>query len=67
MLQELSAKRFDDELAAAERDVPAAAEVSWTPLEMFAISTRLKSPLPPSDSNSRRTVKFSMIMDNDNH
>ena len=60
LLQELSAKRFDDE-AAAERNVPAAAaEVAWTPLEMFAISTRLKSPLPPSDSNSRRTVHFSV-------
>ena len=56
LLQELSAKHFDREVA-PERDSPAAViEESWTPLEMFAISTRLKSPLPPLDSASRRTV-----------
>ena len=30
-------------------------EVSWTPLELFAISTRLQSPLPPQDPDSKRT------------
>ena len=54
LLQELSAKYFDREVA-PERGSPATEE-SWTPLEMFAISTRLKSPLPPLDSASRRTV-----------
>ena len=56
LLQELSAKCFDREVA-PERESPANEE-SWTPLEMFAISTRLKSPLPPLDSASRRTVKL---------
>ena len=57
LLQELSAKYFDREVARQrESSAVATAEESWTPLEMFAVSTRLKSPLPPLDSASRRTV-----------
>ena len=56
LLQELSAKYFDREVAPERKSPVAATEESWTPLEMFAISTRLKSPLPPLDSASRRTV-----------
>ena len=57
LLQELSAKYFDREVARQrESSVMATAEEYWTPLEMFAVSTRLKSPLPPLDSASRRTV-----------
>ena len=59
LLQELSAKYFDREVARQRDSSTAAAtlaEESWTPLEMFAVSTRLKSPLPPLDSASRRTV-----------
>ena len=58
LLQELSAKYFDREVARQRESsaVATPAEESWTPLEMFAVSTRLKSPLPPLDSASRRTV-----------
>ena len=58
LLQELSAKYFDSEVARQRESstAVATAEESWTPLEMFAVSTRLKSPLPPLDSASRRTV-----------
>ena len=58
LLQELSGKYFDREDARQRESSTAlaTAEESWTPLEMFAVSTRLKSPLPPLDSASRRTV-----------
>ena len=55
LLNEMAAKRYDAEAEAGGDPNINEAEVKWTPLELFAISSRLKSPLPPQDLDSKRT------------
>ena len=52
VLQTLASLHYDR--LVAEVDSPSGDEAHWSPLEMYAISTRLKSPLPPQDPESKR-------------
>ena len=52
VLQTLASLHYDR--LVAEVESPSGDEAHWSPLEMYSISTRLKSPLPPQDPESKR-------------
>ncbi|TRY75649.1 hypothetical protein TCAL_04582 [Tigriopus californicus] len=52
ILRDLAGEHFDR--LAVGREDPWLFEAIWTPLELFSLSQRLKSPLPPQDPGSKR-------------